>query len=55
MPTGEVDWDAYTAKLQEWGPLVAGLLFGAGAQRGLAGVCQVTGFMHDANYLWPII
>ncbi|KAK2077830.1 hypothetical protein QBZ16_004678 [Prototheca wickerhamii] len=27
---GEVDWDAYTAKLQEWGPLVAGLLFGAG-------------------------
>lgn len=28
---GEVDYDHYVRKLKDWGPLIAGILFGAGA------------------------
>jgi hypothetical protein len=28
---GEVDWDYWQQQLQQWGPLVAGAVFGAGA------------------------
>lgn len=32
VPAGEVDWDWWIGKFKEYGPLIAGALFGAGGR-----------------------
>ncbi|KAL6780813.1 hypothetical protein ACKKBG_A08560 [Auxenochlorella protothecoides x Auxenochlorella symbiontica] len=53
---GEVDWDLYNAKLQEWGPLVAGALFGIGWWCWADALVQVSTGESGAypfRYNWP--